>query len=110
MKALQAKAGAGNVDIVHLLIDAGADVNTRGVEGGSALAAARNRGYEAIELILLGARTRLRTISKNVAGINTARGYSIPKDVSNISPQSSAITAPADISAIYSASSPLAQT
>ena len=107
MKALQAKADVGNVDIVRLLIDAGA---ARGVGGGSAFAAARNRGNEAIELILLGARTRLRTISKNVAGINTARGYSVPKDVSNISPQSSAITAPADISAIYSASSPLVQT
>ena len=58
--SLQAKAGAGNVDIVRLLIDAGANVNARGVGGGIAFAAARNRGYEAIELILLGARTRLR--------------------------------------------------
>jgi ankyrin repeat protein len=81
VKALQAKAGAGNVDIVHLLIDAGADVNARGVGRGSAFAAARNRGNETIELILLGARTRLRTTSKNVVGINTARGYSVPKDV-----------------------------
>jgi hypothetical protein len=89
VKALQAKAGAGNVNIVRLLIDTGADVSAKGVGGGSAFAAARNRSY--------------------VAGINTATGYSVPKDVSNISPQSSAITAPVDISAIYSASLPLAQ-
>jgi len=60
VKALQATAVAGNRDIVRLLIDAGANVNARGVGGGSAFAAARNRGNEAIELILLGARTRLR--------------------------------------------------
>ena len=44
MKALQAKAGAGNVDVVRLLIDAGVDVNARGVGGGIAFAAAGNRG------------------------------------------------------------------
>ena len=34
-----------NVDIVRLLIDAGTDVNARGVGGGSALVATGNRVY-----------------------------------------------------------------
>jgi len=44
VKAPQATARAGNKDIVRLPIDAGADVNTRGVDLGSALVAARKRG------------------------------------------------------------------
>ena len=60
MTALQAEVGAGNVDIVRLLIDAGADINARGVGRGSALVAAGDRGYEVIERTLLDIRTRLR--------------------------------------------------
>lgn len=47
------------MEILRLLIDAGADVNARGVGGGSALVATGNRVYEVIEWTLLGARTRL---------------------------------------------------
>lgn len=54
MAALQTEAGAGNVDIIRPLNNAGADIKARGVGRRSALVAAENRGYEVIEQTIFG--------------------------------------------------------
>ena len=52
--ALVAAASQGNEQVVKLLLDLGADVNTVGCRSGTALAAAASQGNEQIVNLLLG--------------------------------------------------------
>ena len=66
--ALQEAAASGSLEIVGILIAAGADVNARGGTGGSALNAAAWRGYYDIVELLLNMDATIRFDDDNFGG------------------------------------------